>query len=116
MWSFVNGSFIVGFFNSPPQVFVSEMVGDMPSQEHLFEAETAEEFQRLVSLPPSSLGESSSLAEHVSSLLSEAWPGSDDQSYQNLTSGGLMMIISGTGYLPDGTSSLNCRKLTFLQP
>lgn len=46
------------FYNSPPQMAISELTGHFPCDDQVFEAETAGEFEKLVSaekreLPPS---------------------------------------------------------------
>lgn len=93
-WAVINDSFVAGFFNGNPQIFVSEMVGDMSCREALFEAETADDFLRLLSMGPTE-PKPPSLATSISSLLMDVWPGPADPTYKRLTPGNLLTIISG---------------------
>ncbi|KAH6951223.1 hypothetical protein BKA56DRAFT_605853 [Ilyonectria sp. MPI-CAGE-AT-0026] len=52
LWTFLSDGILALFFGSLPQVSISDMTGQLPCREDLFEAETAAEFQRLMSLDP----------------------------------------------------------------
>lgn len=93
-WALLSDSFMAGFFNGTPQVMVSEMIGGMTCRETIFEAETAQEYMRLLPLE-ADIPKCQSLAGSVSSLLQDTWPGPADESYNGLTPSNLLHIISG---------------------
>lgn len=93
-WAIVNDSFVAGFFNGNPQIFISDMLGDMPCPEALFEAETAEDFLHLSSVE-STAPTPPSLASFISSLLMDSWPGPADLASQRLTPSNLLITICG---------------------
>ncbi|PSN73800.1 hypothetical protein BS50DRAFT_614831 [Corynespora cassiicola Philippines] len=67
-WTFMTDSTLATFFNSLPQVAISEMIGDLPCEEDLFKAETTLEFER-VALTESSGPQAATLSELVQCLL-----------------------------------------------
>lgn len=80
--------------NSNPLISMSEMIGDMPCREELFEAETAQRFEQLLSLEPAGIT-SKPLADLIFLLLSDACPGPEDESFSRITLDDLFIIISG---------------------
>ncbi|KAJ5543848.1 hypothetical protein N7513_003429 [Penicillium frequentans] len=70
------------------------MIGDMPCREELFEAETAQKFEQLLSLE-SAGSPSKSLADFIFLLLSDAYPGPEDESFSQITPNDLFIMISG---------------------
>jgi hypothetical protein len=93
-WTFVTDSTLAIFFNSPPQVAISEMMGDFPCGEALFEAETAIEFERVVSLglpePPAS-----ALPELMSFLLISPMSEPPIQAKEHVTAPNMLILICG---------------------
>jgi hypothetical protein len=82
------------FFNSPPQVAISEMMGDFPCGEALFEAETAIDFERIVSLglpgPPAC-----ALPELMSLLLIAPMSKAPIQVKEHITAANMLILICG---------------------
>lgn len=97
-WLHAGDSFIAGFFNGAPQVFISEIVGDMPCRRELFEAESVDDFQRFLSMGQA-MSTPLSLSASVSFLLNDTWPGPADDVYGNMTADDLFLVISGTSKL-----------------
>lgn len=93
-WTQIYTSLLAGALNSNPLISVSEMIGDMPCREELFEAETAQKFEQLLSLE-SAGSPSKSLADFIFLLLSDAYPGPEDESFSQITPNDLFIMISG---------------------
>ena len=83
------------FFNSPPHVALSEMTGDLPCEEELFNADTALGFKRAALThclrPPSA-----TLSNLTSSLLSPGISVSLAHPEDYLTATDMLMLICGT--------------------
>ncbi|KAH7111326.1 hypothetical protein B0J11DRAFT_447653, partial [Dendryphion nanum] len=92
-WLFLSDCMNTLFFKSPPQISVSEMYGDLPCADLLFEAPTAAEFTRLAGSIASSTSKRPSLKSWISSLMEETWSGPEDTSLIWLESYHLMMSI-----------------------
>ncbi|KAH6949694.1 hypothetical protein BKA56DRAFT_506757 [Ilyonectria sp. MPI-CAGE-AT-0026] len=91
-WTQLNNTFMVGPFNNHTQIYMCEMVGDMPCTKELFEAENSQAFEQLlseVSGPPPP-----PLASSLQFLLQDFWPGPNDEQYKRVTPETLTMIIS----------------------
>lgn len=89
--------------NSTPLISVAEMIGDMPCREEFFEAETAQKFEQLMLLEPTEIP-SQSLADFIYLLLSDAYPGPENESFSRITPNDLFIVISGMA-LPSPTVS-----------
>ncbi|KAH6896005.1 hypothetical protein B0T10DRAFT_479287 [Thelonectria olida] len=89
-------NFMVGLFNYPSQVYLCEMVGDMPSRRNLFEADTSQTFAALALLEPSG-PRPLSLAKSVSMLMHDSWPGPTDEVYKRATPEDLLIVMSSIG-------------------
>ncbi|KAH7128488.1 hypothetical protein B0J11DRAFT_459120 [Dendryphion nanum] len=92
-WMFLSDCMNTLFFKSPPQISISEMTGDLPCADTLFEASTATEFTRLARSAPSSSSRGPSLESWISSLMAETWLGPEDPSLNWLEPYHLMMAI-----------------------
>ncbi|KAI1392463.1 uncharacterized protein F4822DRAFT_129948 [Hypoxylon trugodes] len=96
-WIQFSNCFLVCCFNGHAQVYTAEMVGDMPCRREIYEAETVEEFARLLSLEPSGGPQPQSLANAISFLLQDSWPGPDHEVYKRFTPEILAIIINSLG-------------------
>lgn len=84
MYAFMYDCHFVMFYNSPPQMLVGEMTGNLPCRDELFEAEDASTFERLIFSPAgASLGVS--LHGMVSALLHGFFSGPRDFPHRNAT-------------------------------
>ncbi|CAO2648149.1 Nn.00g090710.m01.CDS01 [Neocucurbitaria sp. VM-36] len=81
------------FFNTLPQMAVSEMHQHLPCNDELFEASTPEEFARLSIKSPRSADGTPSIKQLVSWLMSEDWSGPDDPIFDVIESRHLMICI-----------------------
>ena len=83
------------FFNSPPHVALSEMTGDLPYEEELFNADTALVFERAALThclrPPTA-----TLSNLTSSLLSPGTPIPLAHPEEHLAATDMLMLICGT--------------------
>ncbi|KAH8802999.1 fungal-specific transcription factor domain-containing protein [Xylogone sp. PMI_703] len=92
IWTFLTDTIFAMFFNSPPGVAISEMIGDFPCPEEFFEADTAPRFEQLASLesigapPPSP-------SDFVSSCFEELGPDPQDLRYRGMTVFHLLVTI-----------------------
>lgn len=84
MYTFMYDCHFVMFYNSPPQMLVGEMTGNLPCRDEFFEAEDASAFERLIFSPAgASLGVS--LHGVVSALLHGFFLGPRDFPRRNAT-------------------------------
>lgn len=82
------------FFNSPPQVAISEMFGDLPCGEKLFEAESALAFERIAlqELPEMP---GPTLSDLVPSLLFPLASERPAPTTEHITATNLLMLVCG---------------------
>jgi hypothetical protein len=83
------------FFNSPSQMTVSEMTGDLPCDATLFEASTADDFQRLCIDAAEDMSRLPSLKEWILSLLQDRWFGDDSSGLPRFEPCHMMISIFG---------------------
>ena len=94
VYTFLMDCMIAYFFNCHPQVAVSEMVGDFPCQDELFEANAALAFNEIALRAPSGpLPRSPS--DFISFLLRKPAPTSLDRMHENITAAHLRIVILG---------------------
>ncbi|KAH6974781.1 hypothetical protein EDB80DRAFT_830640, partial [Ilyonectria destructans] len=105
-WTQIYASLMAGALNSNPLISVSEMIGDMPCREELFEADTAQKFEQLLSLEPAGIP-SKPLADFIFLLLSDACPGPEDESFSRLKPADLFIVISALGLIVS-VAKANC--------
>ncbi|KAH7142679.1 hypothetical protein B0J13DRAFT_445200, partial [Dactylonectria estremocensis] len=103
-WTQIYASLMASALNINPLISVSEMIGDMPCREELFEADTAQNFEQLLSLEPAGIP-SKSLADFIFLLLSDACP--EDESFSRLLPTDLFIIISALGLIV-AVAKANC--------
>lgn len=84
------------FFNIPPQIAMSEMVGNLPSSNTLFNASTPDEFARLVSMRAHHLHRLPSLRDWVGNLMQEQYSMSEDLILTSLEPNHMMIGIFGS--------------------
>lgn len=90
----MNDAFLTGIFNNPPLVAISEVHAHLPCHEDLFDAETTEDFWRLMTSLPQR-PEPPSLSKFVSLLLQDAWSGPGDDMYSGVTASHLLAVSLG---------------------
>jgi hypothetical protein len=98
-WTFIADCMNTLFFNSPPQMMMSEMSGDLPCMDAVFEASTAVEFEQLSDTSADSDPVIPALNEWISSLLQENWIGANHPSVRSIEPGHLLISIFGK-YVP----------------
>ncbi|PSN61613.1 hypothetical protein BS50DRAFT_578170 [Corynespora cassiicola Philippines] len=90
--TFMTDSYTAVFFNRPPQVDVSEMLGDRPYREDIFEVKTALDFERLA-FPEISEPQSYSLSGLSSFLFSGSVPDTLHLVEKHITAADLLMMV-----------------------
>lgn len=85
---------VATFFNCNPQVAISEMVGDFPCREEVFEAKTTSDFKQLVSAMPI-CPPSQSPSSFISLLLQKSARDSLVHIGSHITAAHLLIIICG---------------------
>jgi hypothetical protein len=86
------------FFKSTPQITITEMCGDLPSIDAMFEASSDEEFSQLVAVLAAPKG-SQSLKDLITSLLGEGWDGPETPMLAHITAEHTISIIFGSSAL-----------------
>lgn len=84
------------FFNIPPQIAMSEMVGNLPSSNTLFNASTRGEFAHLVTTRTHYLHHLPSLSDWVGNLMQEQYSMSEDVILASLEPNHMMIGIFGS--------------------
>ncbi|KAF2844023.1 hypothetical protein T440DRAFT_60675 [Plenodomus tracheiphilus IPT5] len=92
VWMFMIDSTLAVFFNSPPQVVLSEMIGDQPCGEEIFDARTASDFEALAFMEFAE-PQAFSLPSFVSLFLSDSVPGPCIPVRMHTTSANMLMAI-----------------------
>lgn len=85
--------------NSPVQRYMCEMTGDMPCRREVFAAGSPQAFVEAAALEP--VGPPPmSLADSVTMLLEDSWPGPNSDAFKRLTPETLHLLISGEQKMP----------------
>ncbi|KAI2632551.1 hypothetical protein GGS26DRAFT_582239 [Hypomontagnella submonticulosa] len=95
-WAQLCSNLLSGFFKIHPQIYVREMVGDMPCRSKIFEADTPEKFAEALTTEPSGPAPPS-LSHSISFLLEDSWPGPEDEAYRHVTPEILLIMLSALG-------------------
>ncbi|KAF2849811.1 hypothetical protein T440DRAFT_468877 [Plenodomus tracheiphilus IPT5] len=94
VWTFLTDNMLAMFLNSSPQVAISEMDGDLPCKEDIFNAELVLEFERL-NLLQRSRASASTLPELLSLLLDESISAESLVHVgQKITTGDMLVLVS----------------------
>lgn len=80
------------FFNDPSRIALSEMIGNMPCCELLFEAETDAEYQHLVSLNPQGVC-TPALLELRTWICQDLWGGLQGSQFDSISVPHLLLLI-----------------------
>lgn len=83
------------FFNTLPQMAISEMHQQLPCNDALFDASTPEEFAQLSQKSHRPADRTTGIKQVVSSLINEDWSGPEDPIYDMIESRHLMICIFG---------------------
>ncbi|KAF4990481.1 hypothetical protein FDECE_14365 [Fusarium decemcellulare] len=93
-WMFFTDSSFAVFYNKAPEVLASEMTGDLPCHEALFEAGTASEYEHSALQLASVISCSQSLSELTAYFLADGDSALEANSRRNLTATELLFCIS----------------------
>jgi hypothetical protein len=94
MWTFVTDATLAIFFNSPPRVAISEMIGDLPCCENLFRAETAPQYEQLILSEHSALPVST-LSGVMTDLVFRPVGESQIEVRKDITAANMLILICG---------------------
>ncbi|RSL51256.1 hypothetical protein CEP53_008509 [Fusarium sp. AF-6] len=97
-WTFFTDSIFATCFNKCPEITVSEMTGDLPCEESLFEAETVSEYESSVARLPSAASRPQSLSKLTAYFLADADPNLEIKHPFNPSATELLLCITALGY------------------